>query len=322
MQRAMYEKETHFRLWQDFCSGHPWLDPFCSSPYWGLPLCSAFQADSELVCYLGEKGLGVFAERTVPGGVLTVPTDGMWLLGSPLLSGDPIHFFQDLVTFWRTESRSKGIRQVLISGMFPGHPLEDSKLWSELSAWELEPSGRMIASLEGGLDGFMSRRSKNFRSRLRRTVKAAEEGGVTVEFMPSQATAAECRILLRRLFQVEEQSWKGLSQRGIDQGGMKQFYQEMVPMLAADGRLRGLYLQREGQDIAYLLGAGFDGYFRGLQFSYLAQESQGMGNVGQYYMIRRLVDEGCNRYDLGQAMAYKTRWAEDHIYSRSFVFQV
>jgi len=300
------------------------LDNYCSSPYWGVPLDKAFHSGGELVCYRapGEANLAVFYEREVQGGTLLVPPDAFWLLGSPLLGPDPRAQLGELLRFWSAHPSPQGIRQVLISGLYPDHPLLDVRFWEPLGGWEIETSQRMVASLEGGVDGFMSRRSKNFRSRLRRTIKAATASGLEVEPMPVSCSAAEANAILERVFEIESRSWKGLSGQGIDQGNMREFYRCMVPLLASKGRLRGLFLTRDGSDKAYLFGGLFDDCFRGLQFSFLNTETIGLGNVCQFHMLSLLCQEGCKDYDLGQGMDYKKRWSESHIVSRSFVFQV
>jgi GNAT acetyltransferase-like protein len=321
--RDRFQIKNHLSLWKAAVQGKHDMDRFCSSPFWCVPLNDAFQSGGPLFVYRSESGgLAMFTEKRVRGGVLVMPVDGMWLLGTPLLSSHPQQLLQSLLKYWVAHRLSEGVRQVMISGLYPENPLCGSRFWSRVKAWETGASGRMVASLEGGMDGFMSRRSKNFRSRLRRTVKAAEEDGIRVEAMPNGPEPELCRQILERVFSLEEGSWKGQSGNGIDQGGMRRFYELMVPMLASESRLRGLFLVRDGKDLAYLFGGFFDGYFRGLQFSYLKEESIGLGNVCQYHMIHRLIDEGCREYDLGQAMKYKSRWAEKHIESRTFVFQI
>ncbi|MCA9781195.1 MAG: GNAT family N-acetyltransferase [Candidatus Eremiobacteraeota bacterium] len=324
VQRTRYKEQEHFEPWKRACERRPDLDRFCSSPLWGVPLNEAFSGSIPIYVYtdLGAPGeLAFFTERRVRGGVLVMPVDGMWLLGTPILSPDPQAFLSRLVKYW-AHHPVEGVRQVMVSGLYPENPLNGSEVWSRLHAWNAEPSGRMVASLEGGLDGFMGRRSKNFRSRLRRTVKAASRDGFEVEYMPETLTQDASRELMHRVFSIEERSWKGQAGRGIDSGGMRRFYELMVPRLAAEGRLRGVFLTREGRDAAYLFGAFFDRYFRGLQFSYQAEEDLGLGNVCQYHMIERLVEEGCTHYDLGQAMKYKSRWAEEEIQSFTHVFQI
>lgn len=324
MERQPYDRQTHFDLWEAESAGHTSLDAFCSSPYWGDPVHRAFQPSVGLYCYTGSScpGLAVFAERTVLGGRQVLPPDPMWLLGCPLLSENPSELFSELLDYWISNPLEEGIRQVLISGLYADHPFISERAWSPLGGWEIESSARMVASLDGGVDGFMSRRSKNFRSRLRRTVKAAADLGIEVEYLSHHPDATTVSEILKRIFSLETKSWKGRLGRGIDRGNMRSFYEFMIPLLAQHSKLRGLFLQRDGTDVAYLFGGVFNDYFRGLQFSYSNDETLGLGNVCQYHMICQLVDEGQRFYDLGQAMDYKRRWAESEIVSRSFVFQL
>lgn len=318
MELRPYSHEEHFELWSETVRGASFLDRYCSSGFWGEPQGVAFLQSNQLLCYRSEHGLAFFSQREVPGGQILGPPDGMWLLGTPILGPTPHRMLRDLLSYW---GKAPGMRQVVLSGLYPENPLCSPDLWRSLGGWEIETSGRVVASLEGGMDGFMSRRSKNFRSRLRRTLKAARAAGAEPDWMPRAADRSQCEELLQRILKIESQSWKGRAGRGIDEGAMHLFYQAMIPLLAAHGLLRGLFLRHEDRDLAYLFGASFDGYFRGLQFSYVHQEDTGLGNVCQYLMIERLVEEGCRDYDLGQAMEYKNRWAEKHIVSRTFVFQ-
>lgn len=324
MQRQALNPHADFELWLEGCRGRSWLDRYCSSPIWGLPLGKAFQPANALYIYRSERSdsLAVFSERSLAGGRLLLAPDAMWMLGSPLLGSQPVELFQELLAYWRRFPSAEGVRQVLISGLYENHPLLQTDFLSYVGAWETESSQRMIASLEGGVDGFMSRRSKNFRSRLRRMVKATQAAGIETEPMSATANAQQVQSILNRCFAIEEKSWKGMAGRGINEGGMKQFYLEMLPLLASRGWLRGLFLTDEGEDVAYLFGGVFDGFFRGLQFSFSDERQLGLGNVCQYHMISRLVEEGCEFYDLGQGMEYKKRWSEIRPVSRSFIFQV
>lgn len=313
-----FEASRHWERWSDAAAQLKHSDPFCSSPYWSIPLVKAFVPQGRLMVYQQEDALAVMRECEVRGGHLCLPPDCMWLLGAPLMGGEQSSLVEAMIRHW---SRQPDVHQITISGLYEGHPLLVSPPWKRFSHWELEPSGRNLASLEGGVDGFLSRRSKNFRSRLRRTVKKAQGQGLCCLYMPETAYPDEVSALLDRVMSVESASWKGRSGQGINGGRMERFYRFMLPLLARDGRLRGLFLQRDGKDVAYLFGAAFAGYFRGLQFSFRDDEEIGLGNVCQYRMIERLAEQGCQAYDLGQAMAYKTRWAESQIESYSFTFQ-
>ena len=320
MERAAYSHARHWDLWEAAARRVRGADKYCSSPFWGVSVADAFIGRGDLFVYHDGADVGIFQEMNVEGGRLVLPCDVMWCLGSPVLAEDASDFLLRLCRFWK--SNRSGIRQITVGGLYADNPIWESPVWSLYPCWETSACGRQVASLEGGLDGFMSRRSVNFRSRLRRAVKKAESEGVTVELMPHRADSATTLALLERAMQIEARSWKGLAGHGVNRGQMRDFYRRMLPLLAEHGRLRGLFLSRDGQDLSYLFGAAFAGYFRGLQFSYLETESDSLGNVGQWKMIEHLVQEGCVAYDLGQAMAYKTRWAESTISSRSRAFQL
>jgi hypothetical protein len=309
----------HWDLWESAAARLVLGDRYCSSPYWGLSAVQAFHGRAELAVYSEDGAVGVFQEWDLEGGRLVIPCDVMWYLGSPILAEDATDFLGRLCDTWKRDGR---VHQVTVSGLFEEHPIWRSPTWVTYPHWEPACAGRQVASLEGGVDGFMSRRSANFRSRLRRAVKAAQGRGIEVEYWPQGPDASDAVSLLDRAMKIEANSWKGLAGMGINRGQMYAFYRCMLPLLAERGRLRGLFLTLDGRDLSYLFGASFAGYFRGLQFSYLESETESLGNVGQWMMIQRLVDEGCESYDLGQAMAYKCRWAETSIPSRGVTFQL
>jgi hypothetical protein len=320
VERAPYSHERHWDLWEAAAARLEEGDRYCSSPYWGLSLVESFGYGGALFVYRQDQEVAVFQELDVPGGRLILPCDGMWRLGSPLLARDPCAFLESLRRYW--QARGSGLRQITVGGLYQSNPVWSSPIWRTHPHWLLSAAGRMVASLQGGCDGFLSRRSVNFRSRLRRCVKKSDREGVSVSFWPHRAGSGEVSALLERAMRVESRSWKGLAGQGVDQGEMSEFYRRMLPRLAERGRLRGLFLCRDGQDLAYLFGAAFAGYFRGLQFSYLEGGAEGLGNVAQWRMLEHMVEEGCLAYDLGQAMGYKTRWAELHIPSRAMGFQI
>ena len=312
-----YSHSQHWSLWEAAAARLSLADRYCSSPYWGTALVRAFHGVANLYVYRDGPDLAVFHELEVEGGRLVMPCDAMWTLGSPILAEDPAKFLASLCQYWESLS---GVRQVTIGGLYADNPIWSSPVWRRYPHWVLAPAGRQVASLEGGADGFLSRRSVNFRSRLRRSVKKSEADGVQLELWPQTAEPEAVESLLSRALEIEGRSWKGLTGQGVNRGQMREFYRLMLPMLARGGRLRGLFLKRDGRDLCYLFGASFSGYFRGLQFSYLESEAEGLGNVAQWHMIEQMASEGCTTYDLGQAMAYKARWAESNIASRSQAF--
>jgi hypothetical protein len=74
---------------------------------------------------------------------------------------------------------------------------------------------------------------------------------------------------------VEARSWKAREGVGISAGPMRAFYQLMLPRLCARGQQRTLFARLGELDIGYVLGAVFEGEYRGLQFSYDAEHARG-----------------------------------------------
>ncbi len=289
------------------------MDPFCSSPFWGVPLCAAFHPEAPIWVFQKERNLAVLVQHEG----LLLPPDCVWMLGGSVFGPDPGPFCYRLLKEIERDPRLP--RTVLFAGLFSGHPLICEPVWHGWPHRELAPMGRYVASLEGGIDGFLSRRSRNFRSRLNRSLKAALGGGLEPEFWQTAPDTARIDELWHRVLEIEKRSWKGLAGRGIDGSNMDRFYRTMLPLLAEYEGVRGLFLTRDGEDLAYLFGAVRHTHFRGLQFSYVDSEKGGLGNVCQYLMLEKLCEEGCLAYDLGQAMEYKARWADENILSWSYV---
>ena len=319
MKREPYAADRHLSTWEEAAAKLDPGDQFCSSPYWCVPFVQAFRSDSDIVVYQNSQDLGVFTEENLRDGVHYLPAETMWMFGTPVLSVHPSVFLREFCAFSRRGQ--KGVRIVSLTGIYRESELLKDDFWRKYPHWEHPAIVRRVADLEGGVDGFLGRRSKNFRSRLRRTIKKANSEQIITEFMPHRADPPTAQALLKRVMNLEAQSWKGIAGMGVDRGEMARFYKAMIPMLAQSGRLRGLFLKRGDQDLAYLLGATFGATFRGLQFSFLEQEQQGLGNVAQFFMIEAMVEEGFRFYDFGQDMSYKARWAELEVTSHGFGFQ-
>jgi hypothetical protein len=240
------------------------------------------------------------------------PLEASWCLASPFAGESPARLAQDFVRASMSEvrdwdllflagiARDGALYRALVEGFGGAHFVGVGP-----------PAARYIASLEGGLDGFMGRRSAKFRANLRRVERRAQEEGITIEYQDSWEDVEGWRTLYQRVLAVEARSWKGRSGTGIMDGPMQTFYRHMLPRLCAQGMLRGMFLQREGEDVAFVFGGVFAGVYRGLQVSFDdALRGLSLGNVAQLCMIQRLCDEGVSAYDLGSELEYKKGWAE------------
>jgi CelD/BcsL family acetyltransferase involved in cellulose biosynthesis len=175
----------------------------------------------------------------------------------------------------------------------------------------ISPQERRVASLDGGLDGYLSRRSGGFRTSLRAQQRRARERGASFRRTLARTTD-EVNDLLRACHGVEVRTWKAAEGMGVDQGAARTF-QHGVMRRAADLGLeaRAVVMELDGADVAYVNGVvGPEGY-RGMSLSF--DESfrpLGAGNLVQAEMLAWLCDDAVRWYDLGGTLPYKERWGE------------
>ena len=290
----------------------PDVDRFCSSSAWILSAAHAFGPTRQSFVHRGEHGwLTAMRTETEQGTACIEPLEASWGMGCPLIGADPLALAEELVAHLAPR---RDWRVTLLTGLSGDGALLPALLRA-LPRWIRrgfsEPAVRRIASLEGGVDGFLSRRTRNFRKALRAAERDAAAAGITFEPLVVH-TKEEAAQSYARICAIEAQSWKGAEGVGINQGPMHDFYAGMLPRLARHGRQRTWFARQGDRDVAYCLGAVFDGQYRGLQFSFdRAFERHSLGSLLQLRQIEALVDEGVRRYDLGQDLEYKRRWAED-----------
>ncbi len=291
----------------------PEVDRFCSSSYWVLPALDAlFPTHEPWVCR-GEncEGYVALAKGDHPRiGEYLQPMEASWGLAAPLIGREVRVLVDEFAA--HLQRRDTGWDMLFLSGIF-----EDSLQFQHLVrafqpnyAVGIGPSmARHVASLEGGYEGYMQRRSSKFRSNMRRARRKADEAGLTYEYLAP--TSDEIEAVFDRILAVERKSWKAENNSGIATGPMRKFYGEMVPMLAGDGLLRVAFIRRDDRDIAYCFGGLFETLYRGLQLSYDDDcREYSAGNLAQLAMLEGLSEEGIETYDMGQAMDYKSRWAD------------
>ncbi|MEE2962318.1 MAG: GNAT family N-acetyltransferase [Myxococcota bacterium] len=294
-------------------------DPFCSTGLWQISAHEAFNPDRALWGNVGETGALVFALQEQNSGMTVLePLEPMWLLGCPLVGPEPGLLMEELEEALGKET---GWDALILSGLRVSETILRAlaQLHRRYRVCLGPATGRCVASLEGGLDGFLARRSGNLRKALRRCARKARDLGI--EFEPAVASdVRELELMMDRIFRVESESWKGLGGVGVDQGEMRTFYSVMLPrLLEADG-LKLTFALWEGKDIGFILGGVLGDTYRGLQFSFHQGYNElGLGNLLQLQHILELSEQGISYYDLGTDMAYKRRWAERVMETMTFV---
>jgi len=297
--------------------GSPEVDGACSRHAFVVAAFLGLQPGRRARAYeVGRAGYLAFAEREASlfgdlrPRLLWEPLEAMWGLACPVVGPDPLvlagalaerlHEDAPTATLLACGLRAPSLRlTALAAALSPTHKLIAGS-----------PTLRQVASLEGGVDGFLSRRSPRFRTNLRRALKQAKAIGLRHErHLPS--TVQEAEALYARAVAIDDRSWKGRAEAGLRGSGLYAFYAEMLPRLALSGDLRMHFLVEGEADVAYLFGARLGDGFRGLQFAFVAgHEAASLGNLAQYHAIEALIDEGVTRYDLGTAVDYKRHWGE------------
>ena len=303
----------------DLAGETPDIDAFCSSSAWVLPAQAAFAPQARPLIRRTGAGVAAFMSIVLDGGVVAaVPLEASWGLASGLLGADPEALLAEFVAAIRAGPAPDRPRVIAFSGTDP-----DGLAAEALVRLGARPAGiatdRIVASLAGGLEGFLSRRSSKFRAEARRARRAADARGIAYERHSVLDDDALARID-ERVLAVEGRSWKSAEGNGIDAGPMREFYRQMLPRLARKRTLRVVFVRKGDDDIAFCFGGISGGIYRGLQVSFDAAHGRDApGVLAHLEMIRLLSDEGADGYDLGTDMEYKRRWGEPGLRTVAYV---
>lgn len=288
-------------------------DPFCARTEWQLSFHETFAPDRHLCLYEAAGSVLAFAERFHPAvGILLEPVETLWLFGCPLLGGAAVEVLDALLDLHLTAGLSPA---VMLSGLLPNSPLLRSVGRTFRPRYELVrlPSTMLCsAALDGGLDGYLSRRTAKFRRRLREATGRADRRGVHYERCVPRS-AAEANATYARMLAVERSSWKGIGACGMAESPSREFYAAMLRRLAHGGGGRVMFARYGDRDIGFIFGGLAERVYRGQQFSYVEDWSAAsIGNLLQFEQLRWLCEEGVERYDMGPLMDYKHHWTELH----------
>lgn len=285
-------------------------DPFCCRTEWQLSFHDTFAPRRELHLRRYRGSIAAFAERLDERlGPLLEPVESSWLFGCPLLGADAVSLLDALLR----QRAATAPPNVLLSGILPGSALRDELLATfrdRYRIYQLEPNVQVSASLAGGLDGFLSRRTGHLRRNLGQQARRAADQGVSYE-RQVPTSAAEADAVYARMLAVESRSWKGIGRCGMAEPPSREFYAVMLRRLALSGGGRVVFARCGDDDIGFIFGGMAGAVYRGQQFSYVESWSPySIGNLLQVEQVRWLGEEGAQRYDMGPKMDYKRHWTE------------
>lgn len=165
-----------------------------------------------------------------------------------------------------TRSEPESNFRIEVSGVYPTDPiLGKLDRYAQIPGTLMKQDAGAVASLEGGLDGWLSRRSRNFRKALRRARSRTEKEGIVFERV-SPSTEDEATALYDRMLDVERRSWKGSVLSGLF--SLRKFYLELLEVYARRGAARIVMAVQDGVDIGFCFGGESHGVYRGQQTSY------------------------------------------------------
>ncbi|MBO4318150.1 MAG: GNAT family N-acetyltransferase [Mailhella sp.] len=323
MFQTMTANETDFP--QEVCAWWDRLalsceqgDPFCCGSAWQLAYHETMGGPGRRVCVRAEScSLLILTETiTASGTTVLTPLESGWLYGTQMLGADAVRLLAEMLPEIRSEYGT--IPDIALGGISPSSEAAHDLFRYFSDEYDFFRIGSALpcaASLSGGLDGFLSRRSGNFRAKLKKTLRKAQERGISVAD-PAPGTDTEADAVFERILSIEARSWKGLSNNGMNEEPYRSFYGALLRRLVRTGQARVLFARADDADIGYIFGGMLGPHYRGQQFSFDAKwKAYSVGNLLQTEQISRLCESGnCFLYHMGSKsgdkMLYKNHWTE------------
>lgn len=288
------------------------VDPWCSQSSWSLAVHAAFadpQSDPGGAFGLEHAdGIATFGRlHTAEGASALVPLDRVWGFASPVVCrvGTETEVCEDLAA---TLIADPSWKICVLTGSELDGPMFNGLVngfGRHLPLYAGETRTRCLASLDGGVDSYLARRTREHRRNLRQ----AQRQAVGLSYNIADDDPAEA--IVERLHMVEARSWKGRDGSGIESPDMARLYKTLVYDLSHRKALRCVFLQQDGSDVGFILGGVLGSTYRGLQISFCEDvRARSVGNLLQWHEVKRSCEEGLHIYDLGMDIAYKRRWAE------------
>lgn len=234
-----------------------------------------------------------------------VPFESAWMFACPLV-GEPLAALQLLAAV--VGEHAKELRAILLGGLPKGGELHAMLSGATSGGGYAEQEGTESCIIDlgaGGLDGWLARRTRNFRRSVSRASLPT-----SVEVVDGQGVSPEESF--ERILRVQERSYKARDGDDIFTIPMyRDFYSSLLRDLHASGELRLSFAVRNGEDLAYHFGFTRGVHYRGFQMSFVEEARPlGLGTALQMLHLHRAEEEGVTRYDLGMLAPYKERWCD------------
>ena len=315
-------------LWNKLAIQTRQQDPFCCSSSWHLSFHDAFGPKRRLLIRHSNDSLVAFAEKTFSSGnIYLTPIESFWFFGNNVLGPQGVNLLRDtLIDIQRHYAPT--FPKIVISAIPPRGAVYkelQENFVGQFAFYRHSLDIQCAASLAGGFDGFLSRRSSNHRRNMKKQGKRAAEKGVTFERC-SPALGSEIDAIYARMISVELSSWKGIGRCGMAEPRPRKFYNALLRRMAASQGARIIFARHDDKDIGFIFGGMAGDIYRGQQFSFDdAWSDASIGNLLQLEQVKWLSEEGARRYDmgplLGRHMDYKRHWTEKRFHIETWILE-
>ncbi|MEH6809544.1 MAG: GNAT family N-acetyltransferase [Hyphomonas oceanitis] len=252
------------------------------------------------------------------------PIETMWMFGCNALGPHALDLLDDLIPKLPAYYPEQ-LPAFIVSGLEPEGCLYRDLRRRYDSRFNIRKYRSKIlcaASLEGGIEGWLSRRSSNFRRNLKRAERRAQAGGTWFERAQpsSEIDADRC---YDRMLAVEEKSWKGPRREGLL--AVRAFYETLLRAYAERGAARVVFAKQADEDVGFCFGGASHGIYRGQQTSY-SDELAGLsiGTLMHFETAKWLAEDGARLQHFGpiqRMMSYKHSFCEIELPSLLSVFR-
>lgn len=313
--------------WQKFAIGTDQIDPACNTPSWSLAYHKVFNPANRVFYHLEDGGLLLFTEHMSDTGFYIGPIENNWMFARPALGFLAPQIFDYAIYKWQKEYKNH-LPPILLSGMVENDITCVKFFLRHNKKFDFYRAKTMLeccASLEGGVDGWLSRRSGNHRAKLKKAVKKAKAYNLEFE-RHRPGSREEADRIFQRMLRIERQSWKGIEHCGMAEYPSCEFYNELIGRQSTRRDALVIIARLEGEDAGFIYGGLAGPYYRGQQFSYANDLGHlSLGNIMQWEKVKWLCEIGIKRYDMGPLtgarMGYKSHWTEIRKESNTWIMQ-
>lgn len=302
---------TELAVWDKLAARSDTPDPMACGSAWQITaLACSRRAGAQIVLRQSGNSQVAFALTETLKGYRLGPLEAHWQFGCPLLGPEAVELLADVAMALRKDLQVDRIES-LVPGLDPNgfHAKAIDAVFSDVRT-QLQ-NAQAAASLAGGIEGWLSRRSGNSRRNLKRAERRATEHGIWFE-RAQPASPAQAYACFERMLKIELAGWKGPQRQGLM--AIPTFYQKLLEADAARETARIIFARKGSEDVGFCSGSMRARIYRGQQTSYSETVSSlSIGTLMHFETARWLSEDGARLHHFGpiqRRVTYKSSLCE------------